>query len=173
MQSKPWKPTKAWWNAYANLHGSDEIKPVKKRAKPQQLERREQMKFNAWFDEFLWVKGYRWFHPANGGSRRSSIEGANFKRMGVKSGVPDVILPMARKSYHGLVIEFKRVDGKISNVDEMQVEWLDWFEGQQWSVHVAFGFDQAKDIVKDYFTSSICYDQFSQRETTWQILRKR
>lgn len=145
------KPTKRYWNAYASLYGDEtavEPKPRKKRNRSEEL---EQEKFNAWFDEFLWPIGYRWFHPANGGSR-NPIEGAKFKRLGVKRGVPDVVLPMAKKSYHGLVIEFKRIDGKMSDLSVEQEEWLEWFKGQKWSVNVAFGFDHAKQIVIDYFS---------------------
>lgn len=168
------KPTKAFWRSYSALYGNAVAEPgvaPKKRAKPRQIERQEQMKFNAWFDKFLWTKGYRWFHPANGGSRGNLIEAVNFKRSGVKAGVPDVILPMARKSHHGLVIELKRPDGKLRDVDVEQIGWLDWFDGQGWSAHVAFGFEKARGIVTDYFTSSIFDDDFNKRETAWQVLK--
>lgn len=170
------KPTKAFWRSYSALYGNAKAEPwgaPKKRAKPRQIERQEQIKFNVWFDKFLWSKGYRWFHPANGGSRGNAIEGVNFKRMGVKAGVPDVILPMARKSYHGLVIELKRPDGKLYDLADEQIGWLDWFTGQNWSVHLAFGFEEAQSVVKDYFTPRIGFDEFSKRTTTWQILKQR
>lgn len=115
----------------------------------------EQIKFNVWFDKFLWGNGYKWFHPPNGGSR-NAIEGAKFKRMGVKKGILDIIIPMARKSFYGLVIELKRVDGKMSDVSEEQWEWLYFFKAQNWSAYVAFGFEQAKSIVKEYLMKSNC-----------------
>ena len=34
-------------------------------------------------------------------------QGARLKRMGVKSGVPDLHLPVARGVYHGLYLEMK------------------------------------------------------------------
>lgn len=37
-------------------------------------------------------------HVPNGGAR-SPIEGAAFKRMGVKAGIPDVLLPMRTAAY--------------------------------------------------------------------------
>ena len=46
------------------------------------------------------------YHVPNGGSR-NEIEAANLKRQGVKAGVPDLALPVARKGYHGLYIEMK------------------------------------------------------------------
>ena len=82
---RSFKPTKRFWQGYKGLYGSepvqiDALKPKKKR---QNIEEVEQIKFNVWFDKFLWEKDYRWFHSPNGGGR-SPREGAKFKRMGVK-----------------------------------------------------------------------------------------
>ena len=46
------------------------------------------------------------YHCPNGGYR-NKIEAANLKRQGVKSGVPDLFLPVPRKNKHGLFIEMK------------------------------------------------------------------
>lgn len=46
------------------------------------------------------------YHIPNGGSR-NRLEAANLKKQGVKSGVPDICLPVARGAYHGLYIEMK------------------------------------------------------------------
>jgi VRR-NUC domain-containing protein len=40
--------------------------------------------------------------------RRYSVEGQKLKALGVKRGVPDWALPVARGGYIGLMIEFKR-----------------------------------------------------------------
>jgi hypothetical protein len=71
--------------------------------------------------------------------------------MGVKRGVPDIVCPMARKGRHGLVIELKRVDGAMSDLSTEQKDWLNWFKEQNWSTHVAFGFEHAKRIIEGYF----------------------
>lgn len=39
-------------------------------------------------------------HIPNGG-KRNAREGARFKRMGVKAGVPDIAFPIPRGGYHG------------------------------------------------------------------------
>lgn len=149
MQSKP---TKRYWQAYAALYGNGEIetnpRPRKKRSRDEEI---EQEKFNCWFATYLEPKGYRWFHPANNAAK-NQIVGAKFRRLGVKAGVGDIVCPMPRKGHHGLVIELKRVDGKMSDVSEVQRDWLDWFKAQGWSTHVAFGFEHAKRIVMEYFT---------------------
>jgi hypothetical protein len=143
------KPTKKYWGALGALYGNGQVVPSKPRKKRNRDEEIEQEKFTAWYAGYLEPKGYRWFHPANGGSR-NAIEGAKLKRMGVKRGVSDIIMPVARKSYHGLVIELKRVDGKEADVSPEQRDWLEWFKKAGWSTHVAFGFEQAKAIVLEY-----------------------
>jgi VRR-NUC domain-containing protein len=47
-----------------------------------------------------------WAVSAEG--RRYSVEGQKLKALGVKRGIADYILPVARGGYIGLMIEFKR-----------------------------------------------------------------
>jgi hypothetical protein len=56
----------------------------------------------------------RGFHPANG-ELRDARTGAKLKRMGVRSGVLDWCLPVARGGFGGMFIEFKRPDGKAAD----------------------------------------------------------
>lgn len=61
------------------------------------------------------------YHTAN--ERKCSVyEGVHFKRMGVKSGVPDLHLPVPRKGYHGMYMELKSKNGRLS---DNQKWWLD------------------------------------------------
>lgn len=46
------------------------------------------------------------FHVPNGGYRTKATA-AKLKAQGVKAGIPDLVLPMARGGYFGLYIEFK------------------------------------------------------------------
>ena len=59
------------------------------------------------------------FHVPNEG-KRSVYSGAELKRAGLKKGVPDVMLPVARKGYNGLAIEMKA--GKNKPTEE-QKKW--------------------------------------------------
>ena len=59
------------------------------------------------------------FHCPNGG-QRNVREGAKFKRMGVKSGIPDLIVPINNGKHNQLWIEIKQ--GKGSQEDNQQ-EW--------------------------------------------------
>ncbi len=51
------------------------------------------------------------YHIPNEGKRSASY-GARLKRLGMKKGVSDICLPVARGGYHGLYIELKAADGK-------------------------------------------------------------
>ena len=61
------------------------------------------------------------FHVPNGG-KRSIAEAARFRRMGVKAGVPDLVLPVARGQYHGLYIELKAHGGTASPNQKIWIE---------------------------------------------------
>lgn len=63
------------------------------------------------------------YHTPNGGSR-DAIEGRHLKQQGVKPGVPDLHLPVARGPYHSLYIEMKTEKGRTSDVQEWWIEFL-------------------------------------------------
>ncbi|NBA95525.1 VRR-NUC domain-containing protein [Pseudomonas sp. R5(2019)] len=46
------------------------------------------------------------YHVPNGGHRVKAVA-SKLKAQGVKAGIPDLVLPMARGGYFGLYIEFK------------------------------------------------------------------
>ena len=48
------------------------------------------------------------------GENRHPVTGARLKRAGVKPGVPDIILPVARGGYNLLAIELKTSTGNLS-----------------------------------------------------------
>ena len=61
------------------------------------------------------------YHVPNGGSRHK-LEAVNLKRQGVKKGVPDLCLPVARRGYHSLYIEMKRSKG--GRLTQEQKGWI-------------------------------------------------
>jgi hypothetical protein len=60
----------------------------------------------------------------NGGSRHI-LEAVNLKKQGVKSGVPDIHLPVSKGKYHSLYIEMKSEKGKISDNQNFWIEELE------------------------------------------------
>ena len=82
----------------------------------------------------------------NGGHRYKAVA-VKLAAEGLKSGVPDVHLPVARGGYHGLYIEMKYGRNKPSDHQEA---WLRALAGQGYKTAVCWGFEQAKQIIEDY-----------------------
>ena len=89
------------------------------------------------------------FHIPNGG-RRNAAEAARFKAEGVKAGVPDLFLPVARCGKHGLWIEMKRREG--GRVSEHQSEWIQQLREQGYGVEVCYGWEEASKVLLGYMS---------------------
>ena len=87
-------------------------------------------------------------HIPNGGSRNKQ-EAANLKKQGVKSGVPDICLPVPRGKYHGLYIEMKA--GKNKATDN-QSKWLEALNNQGYVAVVCVGCAQAVEVITKYLS---------------------
>lgn len=85
------------------------------------------------------------FHIAN--ERKDAREVAQLRRLGVKSGVPDLFLPVPRGKYHGLWIEMKTKSGVIST---HQHWWIENLKDQGYAAGVARGWEQAAAIIGRY-----------------------
>lgn len=86
------------------------------------------------------------FHIPNGG-KRNAREAARFKKMGVKSGVPDLFLPVAKKGFHGLWIEMKSKKGRLS---ENQIAFLKELDKQSYKTAVCYGWEEAAQTLTNY-----------------------
>ena len=86
-------------------------------------------------------------HIPNGGSRHPA-EAQKLKAMGVKAGVPDLFLPVARGGAHGLWVEMKRRKGGKLSPD--QKAWIEALTAQHYTVIVAHGADEACDAIYQY-----------------------
>ena len=73
------------------------------------------------------------FHVPNGG-KRNKKEAGRFKAEGVKSGVPDIMLPVARGGCHGLFIEL--TPRKAGLAETAQLQWHDKLRAQGYQVVV-------------------------------------
>lgn len=72
------------------------------------------------------------FHTPNGGLRHK-VTAKKFKEMGVRKGVPDLLLPFSSGIFKGLMIEFKY--GKNGLTLE-QEEWIKKGKSEGWLVDV-------------------------------------
>ena len=104
---------------------------------------------------FQWaaLMTHRWpelrtmYHIPNGGSR-NAIEAARLKAQGVKAGIPDIFLPCARGSWHGLYIEMKRRKG--GRVSDEQRDMIRLLIEQGYKAVVCYGWEEAKTVIVEY-----------------------
>lgn len=86
------------------------------------------------------------YHIPNGGQRNPK-EAAHLKRQGVKPGVPDLCLPVARGPHHGLYIEMKAGDNKPT---DKQNEWLAALRKQGYAIAVCWSHEEAEKVIEEY-----------------------
>lgn len=73
--------------------------------------------------------------------------GIRNRQLGVKSGVPDLMLPIPSKGYHGLFIEMKTRNGKTS---ENQDRWIEALNRFGYLAVVCHGWEEAKECLLNY-----------------------
>jgi len=86
------------------------------------------------------------FAVPNGGHRHKPVA-MKLKKEGVKRGVPDLCLPVARHGYHGLFIEMKSAKGRLS---VHQQKWADSLHQQDYLVYVCNDAESAIKRIKRY-----------------------
>ena len=94
------------------------------------------------------------FAIPNGG-KRDKVTASRLKAEGVKSGVPDICLPVARAGYHSLYIELKRIgdkeqDRKPGIASTAQDRWISNLKNQQHCAVVCYGWHEAAAVVEWY-----------------------
>ena len=87
------------------------------------------------------------FHIPNG-SYKSMTARIKSKQEGLKSGVPDLMIPIAKKGFHGLFIELKRI--KNSKVSDSQKEWIDILNSQGYRAVICYGSGEAIKEIENY-----------------------
>lgn len=104
---------------------------------------------------FNWL---RWNHPVaaslayhvpNGGHRQKAVA-AKLKAQGVKAGVSDIVLPMARGGFFGLYIEFKASAPHSAVVSQSQRDFLHDVAQQGYKAVVCRGMDEAIKVIDAY-----------------------
>jgi len=111
---------------------------------------------------FEWAAVAVCFHPelrllyanANGG-HRNIVTATRMKAEGVKPGVPDICLPVARGPFHSLYIELKvpKEPGSTKRAGRLSMAQQEWGrmllnEGNAWEV--CFGWEDARQVIENY-----------------------
>ena len=103
-----------------------------------------------------------WLYAVPNGGLRSKAVAGKLKAQGVKSGVPDIQLDVARKGFHGLRIELKVPEVKAvpgitkrkapGRTSAEQDAWLEQLRSQGYRAEVAYGWSDAMEILVDYLS---------------------
>lgn len=96
--------------------------------------------------KYLNMKGVLYMHPPNGGTR-NIIEATKLKNMGVKSGVPDILIFNRKKGHSGLAIELKV---KYNKPSDNQLEFMKLLTDEGWLCVVSYSLDECIDLVESY-----------------------
>lgn len=120
------------------------------RARKSEIEGEEQaeliQRFRAEFPDV----GPLLIHVPNGGYRKNAFEGYRLKSQGVRAGVSDLFLPVARGGFFGLWIEFKAAPPNDAAVSEKQQEWVGLMRAQGYAAHICLGVAAAMSVLRDY-----------------------
>jgi hypothetical protein len=101
----------------------------------------------------------RWMYAIPNGGGRSASQGNALKAEGVKGGVSDVCLPIARKGYYGFYIEMKKpgndqVTPKIKPgvESDLQKEFGAFLATQGYLYRCCFTWEEARDSIEWYMS---------------------
>ena len=91
-----------------------------------------------------------YYATPNEGNR---TKGERIKRIkeGMKKGVPDWCLPVPKGIYHGLFLEFKSKDGRLT---KEQFLYLKRLSEHLYKVAVPRSLDQAIEVLRSYYASA-------------------
>ena len=96
-----------------------------------------------------------WFHAIPNGGLRSKAQAGKLKAEGVKAGIPDTFLPVARRGFHGLYIEMKKPTmrpkrgGKGGVSDEQEI-FMRAVEHGGYCCKVCYSWEEARNALTWY-----------------------
>lgn len=113
----------------------------------------EQVKLFQWaqLSEGRWPELALLFAIPNGGKRHVAVA-RKLKAEGVKAGVPDICLPVARGRRNALFIELKHGRNKAT---EKQLAWIDGLRAAGNRAEIAYEFEGAKALMERYLEDGL------------------
>jgi len=91
------------------------------------------------------------FAIPNGGQRHPAVA-RKLRDEGLKPGVPDLCLPVARGNYHGLFIEMKVGKNKPT---ASQSQWIGELRRRGYRVEVCYGYEEARAMIENYLKEGL------------------
>ena len=83
--------------------------------------------------------------------RRTPRTGKRMKDQGLRAGVPDLCVPLARGGFHGLYIEVKTDSGRVAPAQRV---WLDWLTDHGYLATVCRSVEDIVGCVVEYLELS-------------------
>ncbi len=115
---------------------------------PKHEEDNLQMNCVQWFN-LCYPKLIKALHHSPNGGKRNAIEGARFKRMGVRAGFPDLALYYPTEECYVLFIEMKTTS-KSSTQKVNQKEYEEYLNSKGYKYVICRSFDEFRQIIKDH-----------------------
>jgi len=111
----------------------------------------EQCRLFEWAEENVKHHYELWMLNASlNGVRLSIGQAVKCKKAGMKSGYPDINLPVSRQGFNQLYIEMKRLDG--GKLTKEQIVWHKLLRDEGNRVAVCSGWHEAKNVLINYLT---------------------
>lgn len=89
----------------------------------------------------------RWAHAIPNGEERTKRAGVRLQMEGVKAGICDIFLPIARQGYGGLYIEMKGAKGRVS---PKQKDFIAHALSEGFDAHVCYSYKEAIKLIELY-----------------------
>lgn|SRR5699024_6750297 len=86
-----------------------------------------------------------------GNARQRAIQINRAKQAGLRTGFPDLFLPVPSKQWHGLFIEMKRT--KNSSTSKEQKQWISELNTLGYVAVVCKGHRAAVEVINEYLSS--------------------
>lgn len=96
------------------------------------------------------VAELKWMHAIPNGGKRDAVTASRMKAEGVRVGIPDVMLPVARHGCHGLYIELKTATKGRASKEQSEFGAFALAQGYHWQI--CNGWREAAALVKKYLT---------------------
>lgn len=113
---------------------------------PKYIESSDQMAVIRYFDMQYPKLSPLLIHVPNG-VHANAVVGSRLKKMGQRTGFPDLVLFYRTDEYDGLMIEMKTLKGKLS---DHQKFYADFLNRNGYLCETARSFDDAKHIIDRY-----------------------
>ena len=95
----------------------------------------------------------KWLYHCPNGQKRDSYTASRLKLLGVKPGVLDLSLDVARGQYHGFKLELKKPGGKCLAPSKEQQSYIEFATAQGYFCAVSNDFNECKKLILDYLNA--------------------